>query len=67
MELLDGQPQPRSLPCRLSDLRLAIGVGDTQGRPINADGDAVMLQAIEQRIDQRFALEKVVPIGVVEI
>ena len=51
----------------MSGLLLAIGIGNTQGRPVDADGDAVVLQAIEQRIDQRFALEEFVPIGIVEI
>ena len=33
-----------------------------EGRAVDADGDAVVLQAIEQRVDQRLLVEQLVPV-----
>jgi hypothetical protein len=38
-----------------------------QGWAVDADGDAVMLQAIEQRIDQRLFVEQRVPVWQIEV
>ena len=38
-----------------------------QGRAVDTDGDAVMLQAIEQCVDQRLFVEQPVPVWEVEV
>jgi len=38
-----------------------------QRRAVDADGDAMMLQAIEQRIDQRLLVEQIVPVRQIEV
>src|SRR5271156_1551805 len=38
-----------------------------QGRAVDTDGDAVMLQAIEQCVDQRLFVEQRVPVWQIEI
>jgi len=47
--------------------RSGIVVGDAQRGAVDADGDAMMLQAVEQGIDQGLALEQLVPVRVVEV
>ncbi|MEJ2387830.1 MAG: hypothetical protein P8Y27_11155 [Chromatiaceae bacterium] len=47
--------------------RVGIVVGDAQRGAVDAEGDAVMLQAIKQRIDEGLALEQLVPVRVVEV
>src|SRR5271166_1651785 len=38
-----------------------------QRRAVDADGNAMMLQAIEQRIDQRLLVEQVIPVRQIEV
>ncbi|MCK7539533.1 MAG: hypothetical protein MZV63_55830 [Marinilabiliales bacterium] len=42
-------------------------LGGTQGRAVDADGDAAMLEAVEQCIDQGFVGEQLVPGGGLQI
>ena len=46
---------------------MGIAVRDSKGRPVDAEGDAVMLETIEQGIDQGLALEQLVPVRIIQI
>src|SRR6266566_8979214 len=56
---------PARRPARRGGARRRIRA--SQRRTVDADGDAVMLQAVEERIDQGLFLEQLVPLGQIEI
>jgi hypothetical protein len=62
-------PGPRGMADPLSGSTSwpTTSVGDSKRRSINADRDAVVLQAVEQCVDQGLALEQLVPVRVVEV
>ena len=46
---------------------LGLGLGNAQGGTVQAQGDAVVLQAIEQGIDQGLVAEELIPLLEVEV
>src|ERR1700731_5221197 len=44
-----------------------LGLWGSQRRAVDTNDDAVMLQAVEQRVDKVFFLEQLVPVGQIEI